>query len=229
MSNLNLSYNSHDTIQRKVYEQEATNIFTATEITNTEKETTSAAKTSTNTETTEANTTETTIDPVTETQTQQTSAIETTVTVTLTTQSNIRTTAQANDNNSHPVTTTSGGQDVTEDYPKVIINGVTYYCRAVDDGFDEFTTDKFLGYGTDFEGVYHDNPTRTIILIPSKCKDRYCELEVICSLPVFGRNGLALKVYMNGVVWTNMVECGTHFYIGEEKALELIEKYSPKS
>ena len=60
-------------------------------------------------------------------------------------------------------------------------------------------------------------------------KDRYCELEVICSLPVFGRNSFALKVYMNGMVWTNMVECGTHFYIGEEKALELIEKYSPKS
>ncbi|WP_366517430.1 hypothetical protein [uncultured Ruminococcus sp.] len=60
-------------------------------------------------------------------------------------------------------------------------------------------------------------------------KDRYCELEVICSLPVFGRNSFALKVHMNGVVWTNMVECGTHFYIGEEKALELIEKYSPKS
>lgn len=60
-------------------------------------------------------------------------------------------------------------------------------------------------------------------------KDRYCELEVICSLPVFGRNSFALKVYMNGMVWTNMVECGTHFYIGEEKAMELIEKYSPKS
>ena len=60
-------------------------------------------------------------------------------------------------------------------------------------------------------------------------KDRYCELEVICSLPVFGRNSFALKVYMNGMVWTNMVECGTHFYIGEEKAFELIEKYSPKS
>lgn len=60
-------------------------------------------------------------------------------------------------------------------------------------------------------------------------KDRYCKLEVICSLPVFGRNSFALEVHMNGVVSTNMVECGTHFYIGEEKALELIEKYSPKS
>ena len=132
---------------------------TATETTKTEKETTSAAKTSTNAETTEANTTETIADPVTETQTQQTDIIETTVTVTMTTQSSVSTTAQTNDNNSHHVTTTSEGQDIKEDYYKVIINGVIYYCRSIDDGFDEFTTNEFLGYGTDFEGVFHDNPT----------------------------------------------------------------------
>ena len=134
---------------------------TATETTKTEKETTSAAKTSTNAETTEANTTETTAAPVTEPPTQQTSVIETTVTITMTTQSSVSTTVTTHDDshNSSYTTTTSDGHNMGGDYPKVIINGVTYYCGAVDDGFDEFTADEFLGYGTDFEGIYHDNPT----------------------------------------------------------------------
>ena len=134
---------------------------TATETTKTEKETTSAAKTSTNAETTEANTTETTAAPVTEPPTQQTSVIETTVTITMTTQSSANTTITTHYDThiTTSVTTTSGSHDTGEGYPKVIINGVTYYCGAVDDGFDEFTADEFLGYGTDFEGIYHDNPT----------------------------------------------------------------------
>ncbi len=127
----------------------------------TEKSTTSVTETSTNAETTEANTTETIADPVTETQTQQTDVIETTVTVTMTTQSSANTTITTHYDThiTTSVTTTSGSHDTGEGYPKVIINGVTYYCGAVDDGFDEFTADEFLGYGTDFEGIYHDNPT----------------------------------------------------------------------
>ncbi len=130
----------------------------------TEKATTSAVETSTSTESTEttvADMIETTAAPVTEPPTQQTSVIETTVTVTMTTQSSANTTITTHDD-AHittSVTTTSGGNNMGEGYPKVIINGVTYYCGAVDDGFDEFTADEFLGYGTDFEGIYHDNPT----------------------------------------------------------------------
>ncbi|WP_294754098.1 hypothetical protein [uncultured Ruminococcus sp.] len=136
---------------------------TATETTKTEKETTSAAKTSTNAETTEANTTETIADPVTEPSTQQTSVIETTVTVTMTTQSSVSTTAQSNSNNSHPVTTTSGGNNMGEVFSKVYIDGVVYYYIGTDDsgddGKNEYTLDEFLGYGTDFEGIFHDDPT----------------------------------------------------------------------
>ena len=134
---------------------------TATETTKTEKETTSAVKTITNTETTEVNTTETTAAPVTEPPTQQTSVIETTVTITMTTQSSVSTTVTTHDDshNSSYTTTTSDGHNMGGDYPKVIINGVTYYCGTVDDGFAEFIADEFLGYGTDFEGIYHDNPT----------------------------------------------------------------------
>ena len=28
-----------------------------------------------------------------------------------------------------------------------------------DDGKNEYTLDEFLGYGTDFEGIFHDDPT----------------------------------------------------------------------
>ena len=46
------------------------------------------------------------------------------------------------------------------DYPKVIINGVAYYGGSVDDSDgNEYTIDEFLGYGTDFEGIYRDDPT----------------------------------------------------------------------
>ena len=138
---------------------------TATETTKTEKDTTSAVKTSTNTETTEENTTETIADPVTETQTQQTSVIETTVTVTMTTQSSANTTITTHDDThiTTSVTTTSGGNNMGEVFSKVYIDGVVYYYIGTDDsgddGKNEYTLDEFLGYGTDFEGIFHDDPT----------------------------------------------------------------------
>ncbi|WP_295090916.1 hypothetical protein [Ruminococcus sp.] len=132
----------------------------------TEKATTSAVETSTSTESTEttvADMIETTAAPVTEPSTQQTSVIETTVTVTMTTQSSVSTTAQSNSNNSHPVTTASGGNNMGGVFSKVYIDGVVYYYIGTDDsgddGKNEYTLDEFLGYGTDFEGIFHDDPT----------------------------------------------------------------------
>ncbi|MBR5683108.1 MAG: tyrosinase family protein [Ruminococcus sp.] len=138
---------------------------TVTGTSKTEKETTSAVKTSTNTETTEANTTETTAAPVTEPPTQQTSVIETSVNVTMTTQSSANTTLTTHDD-AHITTsviTTSGGNNMGGVFSKVYIDGVTYYYIGTDDsgddGKNEYTLDEFLGYGTDFEGIFHDNPT----------------------------------------------------------------------
>ena len=143
---------------------EATISSTKTVITTTahttEKATTSAAETSTSTEsteTTEVNMTETTAVTETEPPTQ-TTVIETTVTAVMTTQSSVKTTVTTQDDAqiTTSVTTTFIKQ---EWYQKVIIDGVTYYYIGQDDGSNEFTTDEFLGYGTDFEGIYHDNPT----------------------------------------------------------------------
>jgi cytoskeletal protein RodZ len=127
----------------------------------TEKSTTSVTETSINTETTEVNTTETTAAPVTEPQTQQTTVIETTVTVTTTTQSSANTTVTTHDDAyiTTSVTTTSPKHKWYEDFPKVTVNGVTYYYMGEDDSDNEFTADEFLGYGTDFEGFYHDDST----------------------------------------------------------------------
>lgn len=127
----------------------------------TEKATTSAAETSTSTEsteTTEANTTETTAVTETEPPTQETTVTETTVTAAMTTQSSVKTTVTTQDDAqiTTSVTTTFIKQ---EWYQKVIIDGVTYYYIGQDDGSNEFTTDEFLGYGTDFEGIYRDDPT----------------------------------------------------------------------
>lgn len=138
---------------------EATISSTKTVITTTahttEKATTSAAETSTSTEsseTTVANTTET------EPPTQETTVTETTVTAAMTTQSSVKTTVTTQDDAqiTTSVTTTFIKQ---EWYQKVIIDGVTYYYIGQDDSSNEFTTDEFLGYGTDFEGIFHDDPT----------------------------------------------------------------------
>jgi len=55
--------------------------------------------------------------------------------------------------------------------------------------------------------------------------EKYCELEIGCDMPVYGRFNFGIKVYMNGAVFTNLVERGTHFNIGAEKAQALIEHY----
>ena len=51
------------------------------------------------------------------------------------------------------------------------------------------------------------------------------QLEIGCELPLFGKFGFGLTVYENGFVMTNTIDCGTGFYIGEEKAQELISMY----
>lgn len=59
--------------------------------------------------------------------------------------------------------------------------------------------------------------------------ENYCILEIGCDIQFLGRYSFAIKVYQNGAVFTNMVERGTTFHISEEKAQELIEKYSSQS
>ena len=124
----------------------------------TKKSTTTVTETSTSAEKneiTEVNTTKT------EPPTQNTTFIKTTVTVTITTQSSVSKTVTTHDD-SHITTsviTTSEKHKWSEDFPKVIINGVTYYYIGEDDGDNEFTTDEFLGLGTDFEGIFHEDPT----------------------------------------------------------------------
>ncbi len=59
--------------------------------------------------------------------------------------------------------------------------------------------------------------------------EKYCVLEIGCDMPFLGRYGFGIKLFQNGEVHTNMVERGTTFYISEEKAQELIEKYSSQS
>ena len=138
----------------------STKTFITTTAHTTEKSTTSVTETSTSTESTEttvADMTETAAVTETEPPTQNT-----TVTVTMTTQSSVSTTVTTHDDshNSSYTTTTSDGHNMGGDYPKVIINGVAYYGGSVDDSDgNEYTIDEFLGYGTDFEGVFHDNPT----------------------------------------------------------------------
>ncbi len=122
----------------------------------TENAATSAAETSTSTESTEttvADTTETAAVTETEPPTQNTTA-----TVTMTTQSSVRTTVTTQDvaHITTSVTTMSGNDDTSIE--SVTINGITYYKMTnIDDAM--YYMDIFLGYGTDFIGVYQNDPS----------------------------------------------------------------------
>ena len=110
------------------------------------------------------------------------------------------------------------------------------YCHVYKPAFkyEKYTADQDYIYNMLFgdrdiaASSSHDDYLGNISQI-DRTAENYCELEIGCDIPFLGRYGFGIRVYQNGAVHTNMVERGTTFNIGAEKALELIEKYSPKS
>ena len=110
------------------------------------------------------------------------------------------------------------------------------YCHVYKPAFkyEKYTADQDYIYNMLFgdrdiaASSSHDDYLGNISQI-DRTAENYCELEIGCDIPFLGRYGFGIRVYQNGAVHTNMVERGTTFNIGAEKAQELIEKYSPKS
>lgn len=107
------------------------------------------------------------------------------------------------------------------------------YCHVYKPAFkyEKYTADQDYIYNMLFgdrdiaASSSHDDYLGNISQI-DRTAENYCELEIGCDIPFLGRYGFGIRVYQNGAVHTNMVERGTTFNIGAEKAQELIEKYS---